>query len=100
MLADDPNFFSSHQNIEGLLYTVKSELEKFTLFQKNYFKNEVSLKVLALMIGNNNTERKSSIKFLGVILDEHISSTDHVKAAENKIVKNIDLLYRVSQFLN
>ena len=52
------------------------------------------------MIGNNNIERKSSMKFLGVMLDEHISWTDHVGTTENKIVKNIDLLYRVSQFLN
>ena len=52
------------------------------------------------MIGNNNIERKSSIKFLGVMLDEHISWTDHVRTVENKIAKNIGLLYRVSQFLN
>ena len=36
------------------------------------------------MIGNNNIERKSSIKFLGVMLDEHISWT-----VENKIAENI-----------
>ena len=52
------------------------------------------------MIGNNNIERKSSIKILGVILDEHISWFDHVRTVENKIAKNIGLLYRVSQFLN
>ena len=52
------------------------------------------------MIGNNNIERKSSIKFLGVMLDEHISWIDHVRTVENKIAKNIGLLYRVSQFLN
>ena len=52
------------------------------------------------MIGNNNIERKSSIKFLGVMLDEHISWNDHVRTVENKIAKNIGLLYRVSQFLD
>ena len=45
------------------------------------------------MIGDNNIERKSSIKFLGVILDEHISWIVHVRFTENKIVKNISLLY-------
>ena len=52
------------------------------------------------MIGSNNIERKSLIRFLGVMLDEHISWIDHVKTVENKIAKNIGSLYRVSQFLN
>ena len=52
------------------------------------------------MIGNNNIERKSSIKILGVMLDAYISWIDHVRTVENKIVKNIGLLFRVSQFLN
>ena len=73
---------------------------KFTLCHKNYFKDEIPLKFPALMIGNNNIERKSSIKFLGVMLDEHISWIDHVRTVENKIAKNIGLLYGVSQFLN
>ena len=32
--------------------------------------------------------------------DKHISWTDHVRTVENKIAKNIGLLYRVSQFLD
>ena len=112
-----PIFFILIKDIEGFLYTVNSELEKisqlfksnklsinikktkFTLFQKSYFKNEI-LKFPALMIGNNNIERKSSIKYLGVMLDEHLSWIDHVRTVENKIVKNIDLLCHVSQFLD
>ena len=34
------------------------------------------------------------------MLDEHIFWIDHVRTVENKIAKNIGLLYRVSQFLN
>ena len=52
------------------------------------------------MVGSNNIERTSSIKFLGVMLDEHISWNDHARTVENKIAKNIGLLYRVNQFLN
>ena len=69
---------------------------KFTLFYKNYFKDEIPLKPPALMIGNNNIERKTSIKFLGVMLDEHISWTDPVRTVENKKAKNIGLLNRES----
>ena len=34
------------------------------------------------------------------MLGKHISWIDHVKTVENKIAKNIGLVYRVSQFLN
>ena len=56
------------------------------------------MKYFSLMI--DNTERKHSIKFLGEMLDKHISWIDHLRTAENKIAKNIGLLYRISQFPN
>ena len=52
------------------------------------------------MIGNNNIERKSSIDFLGLMLDEHISWIEHVRTVENKIAKNICLIYCITQSLN
>ena len=76
MFVDDTIFLHCHKNIEGLFYTVNSELEKisrqfkanklsinikkakFTLFHKFFFKDEMSFKLAALMIGNKNTERK------------------------------------------
>ena len=73
---------------------------KFTLFHKNFSKHGIPVKLPALIVGSTNIERTSSVKFLGVMLDEHISWTDHIRTVENKIAKNIGLLYRVSQFLN
>ena len=52
------------------------------------------------MVGSNNIERTSSIKLLGVLINKHISWIYHVRTVENKIAKNIGLLYRVSQFFN
>ena len=118
MIADDTSSFYSRKTIKGLFYTVNSELQKisqwfkanklsinikkikFTLFHENSFNDEIPLKLPALMIDNNNIERKSSIKVLGVMLGKHISWIDHVRTVENKIAKNIGLLYRVSQLLN
>ena len=116
--TDDTNFFYSHKNIKDLFCSVNSELEKisqwfkanklsikvkktnFTLFHENSFKGEIPLKLPTLMIGNNSIKRKSSIKFLGVMLDEHISWIDYVRTVENKIAKSIGLLHLISQFLN
>ena len=40
-----------------------------------------------------------SIKFPGVLLDEHLSWKEHIRYTENKIAKNIGLLYRAKPFL-
>ena len=118
MFADDTNFFYFHNNNKGLFYTVNSELEKitqwfkanklsinikktnFTLFHKNSSKEDIPVKLPALMVGSNNIEKTSSIKFSGVMLDEHISWIDHVRTVENKIVKNILLLYRAMKIVS
>ena len=62
--------------------------------------NDIPVKLHALMVDSNNIKRTSLINFLGVMLDKHISRIDHVRTVDNKIAKNIGLLYRVSQFLN
>ena len=58
------------------------------------------LKLLALMIGNDNIERKSSIIFLGVLMGKHVSWVDHVRIVEFEIAKNIGLLHHISQYLS
>ena len=105
MFADDTNCFYSHKNKKSLIYTANLTFEKisqwfkanklsiskkktkFTLFHNNYLKDEIPLKLptLMIMIGNNNVKRKYSTELLGVILDEHISWTDHVRTFENKV---------------
>ena len=45
-------------------------------------------------------ERVKSKEFLGVLLDEKLSWKDHIKYIENKVVKNIRLLYRVKLILD
>ena len=53
-----------------------------------------------MKIGSKNIEKTSWIKFLGLILDEHISWNDHIKTVKSKLGKNIGLLNRASYFLN
>ena len=49
---------------------------KHTLFHKKSAKTEIS-GIPDLKIGSKNVEKTSSIKFLGVKLDEHISWNDY-----------------------
>ena len=52
-----------------------------------------------MLINDKEIERVGSIKFLGVLLDEHLSWKEHIRYTENKIAKNIDLMYRAKPFL-
>ena len=96
MFAHDTNLFYSHQNMKTLFVTVNCELEKMcewfranklslnvtktnhTLFHKNSTVTE-------LKIDNSIIKRKSSVNFLGVMLDENISWKDHIKTTEKKL---------------
>ena len=53
-----------------------------------------------LILNNTILERVNSIKFLGVILDEDINWNRHIEIVENKILKNIGILYRALLYLD
>ena len=40
------------------------------------------------------------MKFPGVLLDDNLSSKEHIKYLENKIAKNIGLMYRAKPFFD
>ena len=67
------------------------------MFHKCFLKDKMPLKLPELKIENNIIEKATSIKFLGVMIDENISWRDHVKTVENKLSKNVGLLYQAKQ---
>ena len=71
---------------------------KYTLFHKKSSKDNLPLKLAALKI-DNNIERKTAIKFLGVMLDENMSWEEHIRTVETKPGKNIGLLYPTKPLL-
>ena len=73
---------------------------KYTFFLKKSVKDNIPLKLADLHISNKSFERKSSIKLLGVMLDEHIAWNDHIHAIEKKLAKYIGLLYKATQILD
>ena len=118
MFADDKNLFYSHKDFKTLFHTVNTELVKvnhwfkanklslnakktnYTLFHKPSTKDDVPLKIPELVIGTKLIKRKRYIKFLGAMIDECITWKDLIRTVENKIAKNIGLLYRAKQLLN
>ena len=72
---------------------------KYSLFHKPDRKDNLLLLLSRLLIKKQKVERVKSKKFIGLLLDESLSWKDHIKYIENKVAKNIGLLYRVKQFL-
>ena len=52
-----------------------------------------------LTLTNHVTEREKFIKFLGVLLDENLNWKEHIKYTENKIAKNLVVLFKARPFL-
>ena len=118
MFADDTNFFFEHSNINTLFKTVNDELikinewfsanklslnvgkTKFSLFHKSGKKYSIPSHLPTLKINNHDIERVNTMKFLGVLLDDNLSWKEHIKYLENKIAKNIGLMYRAKPFLD
>ena len=74
------------------------EKTKYSLFHKPSKRDDLPLLLPKLLIKKRKVERVESVKFLGVLLDENVSWKNHIKYIENKVAKNIGLLYRAKLF--
>ena len=115
LFADNTNLFCSDNNIRTLFETAKQELSqiidwflanklslnvektKYMLFHKCIDQENIPLKLPLLQLNSNIIEREKSLKFLGVILDEHLTWKKHIKLIENKVSKNAGVLYKASK---
>ena len=118
MFADDTNLFFSHKNIKELFEVVNFELEKictwfkanklslnegktkYTLFHKSIVKDNIPLKLPKLNMNEKEIKRTDCIKFLGVLFDENLTWKSHIHLIENKIAKNIGILYKAKYTVN
>ena len=116
--ADDTNPFYEHKDLKILFSLVNQELQKtnewfeanklslnvgktkYSLFHKPSRRDDLPLLLSKLLIKKHKAERVESKKFLGVLLDGNLSWKDHIKYIENKVAKNIGLLYRAKLFLD
>ena len=62
----------------------------------NLHQENIPLKLHSLRL-SGNIERENSVKFLGVILDEHLTWKKHTAYVENKVSKNVGVLYKTSK---
>ena len=65
---------------------------KYSFFHKPSKKDDIPLVLSKLNINENEFARTESM-FLDVLLDENLSWKTHIKYIENKISKNIGILF-------
>ena len=118
MFANDTNLFFNHRDIKHLFTVVNNELinikdwftanelslnvekTKYPFFHKPSKKDDIHLRLPKLIINNYEIQREESMKFLEVLLDQHLTWKEHIKLTENKIAKNIGILYKAKPYLD
>ena len=118
MFADDTNLFYSSNSVTDLYTVVNRELKeisewfksnklslnvkktKYTLFCSPQVKRKLPKVMPNLHIENNEILREEVTKFLGVLIDSNISWKYHINTINNKISKNIGVLYKARPFID
>ena len=54
---------------------------------------------LTLSVKGQKVKQVDKIKFLGVIIDDQLSSNDQIKYVENKLMSTIVLIKRIEKFI-
>ena len=93
-LTNVSNWFNSNK----LSLNVKKT--KYYFFHKSSKKDNIPLRLPNLNINGFTVERESSIKFLGVWIAGNLTWKGHIHTIENKIAKNIGLLYQGKHYLD
>ena len=118
MFADDTNIFFSHKDTNVLFEVMNSEIQslnqwliynklslntkkcKYTIFFPKRKSNLLPKQLPDLKLSNFIISRETSIKFLGILLDENLTWKHHNKMIENKVSKSIGIMYKARLILN
>ncbi len=113
LFADDTNIFCSGENLQQIVSTITSEINKLKLW---FDRNKLSLNLsntkimlfgrnkpdcnVELIIDNIKIEKVDEIKFLGVTLDHKISWKSHVSHIQSKLAKCTAILSKTRHILD
>ena len=115
LFADDTNLFAAGDNLDDLFNNINHNLSavynwfcsnklSLNISKTNYMLfhhiNKVICSDAQLYINNVSIKRVSSCKFLGVLLDEHLTLKDHINCITSKVAKNCGILSRLRQFID
>ena len=109
LFADDTNIYYESSDILEIQKTVNKELKKvrkwlealniektnFVLFHppRHKFNAQITLK-----FGKKKISQETCIKFLGVLLDSHLSWKSHITELSKKLSRTVGLFYKVRHY--
>ena len=73
---------------------------KYYFFHPKEKSDTLLLRLPKVIIDNTIIKRTQVTKFLGVLIDEYLTWKDHINTINNKIAKNIGILYKARPLLN
>nr|CAI5837379.1 unnamed protein product [Callosobruchus analis] len=114
LFADDIVLYSSDSNFSQLVERINTALENLNKWfdenqltvntKKSKFMvitNRLSIEtVISVKMKNEQLERVSEIKYLGILIDEHLKFSKHADYVSKKISKKLCFAYRVSKHLS
>ena len=80
--------------------SLNKDKTKYTLFHKAREKDNIPLKLPSLFMSDREIKRITSVKYLGVLIDGHLTWKEHMTVIENKVSKNIGVLYTARRVLD
>ena len=80
--------------------SLNKDKTKYTFFHQARQKDNIPLKLPSLFINDREIKQSTSIKYLGVLIDEHLTWKDHITVIENKVSKNVGFLHRAKSVLD
>ena len=111
LFADDANIFYATKTSKDLEAVMNSELQKVINYC-NLNKLSINMRKTNFMIITSpqkptihninilNIERKTSMKYLGIYLDEHLNWKTQIAHVQGKLTKNLGILNQLRNYLN
>ena len=116
LFADDSNVFISNSNYDDLLRILNEELKNISQWFKannlslnlnktNYILFSSHRKIIPyvlrkVIIDGMEIPKVTSVKFLGVYVDQHLTWNTHIDQLVDKLAKNIGIIKRISYLLS
>ena len=70
-------------------------------FSINFIKKDnIPLKLPMLALNGKVIERTTSVKFLVILLDKHLSWKTHISVVENMVSENIEILHKAKNIFS
>ena len=110
LFADDTSIFFSHDNVDSLQEIFNQELQSVTKWLKvnkllinvsktNFMiftKKKCNLDNICVNMCDSRIKQVSSLKFLGIIVDNKLNWSNHINFISNKLSKNIGIMNRLN----